>query len=267
MMIPYEGINLNTLCPLKDWFNFWYSQIRITIERSELLLSQTDLLLAQLRADVEKPMLYIDPKYCDNTEYHLNYFFHEGICKVQKGLEAQLTPDERDAIKKFLKPTGEAPLPTNDNLGYAERVLSSISESVKATGSAYECTDHVLPTFNVVERLFSMCKRTMSDHRKHLGPETLEGTVLLRINSNLWQHKAAKLIQEIMDEEAASAKAAREARSQSSIGSPGDTSQIADDLDKVQRVLLCCGMQDEDEESEMDFAQPMTVLHSITLPY
>jgi hypothetical protein len=34
MMIPYPGVNLHETDPDKEWFNFWHSQIRITIERT-----------------------------------------------------------------------------------------------------------------------------------------------------------------------------------------------------------------------------------------
>jgi hypothetical protein len=34
MMTPYPGVNLHETYPPKDWFNFWHSQIRITIERT-----------------------------------------------------------------------------------------------------------------------------------------------------------------------------------------------------------------------------------------
>lgn len=33
MIVPYEGINLHIVYPPKDWFNFWQSQVRITVER------------------------------------------------------------------------------------------------------------------------------------------------------------------------------------------------------------------------------------------
>jgi hypothetical protein len=33
MITPYEGVRLHITHPPKDWFNFWHSQIRITIER------------------------------------------------------------------------------------------------------------------------------------------------------------------------------------------------------------------------------------------
>jgi hypothetical protein len=62
---------------------------------------------------------------------------------------------------------------------------------------------------NCVERLFSMCKRTMTDHRKRMGPESLEGTVILRVNADLWLSRAPQIIQEIMNEEAMANRAAR----------------------------------------------------------
>lgn len=34
MMTPYPGIKLHETNPPKDWFNFWQSQLRITIERT-----------------------------------------------------------------------------------------------------------------------------------------------------------------------------------------------------------------------------------------
>jgi DDE superfamily endonuclease len=34
MMVPYPGTNLSVTHPTREWFNFWHSQVRITIERS-----------------------------------------------------------------------------------------------------------------------------------------------------------------------------------------------------------------------------------------
>lgn len=34
MMIPFPGANLSVTHPPKEWFNFWHSQVRITIERT-----------------------------------------------------------------------------------------------------------------------------------------------------------------------------------------------------------------------------------------
>ena len=42
-----------------------------------------------------------------------------------------------------------------------------------------------------------------------MGPESLEGSVILRINKDFWQPRASQLIQEIMIEESEAASVAR----------------------------------------------------------
>ena len=97
--------------------------------------------------------------------------------------------------------------------------------------SAYSCTNHVSATSNCVERLFSMCKRTMSCLRKSMGPESLEGTVLLRMNSDLWLPSAASFIQQIMEDEAKSKRVAA-----SNLLSPDVNDLSADMVDEVSDV-------------------------------
>ena len=49
----------------------------------------------------------------------------------------------------------------------------------------------------------------MTDYRRHVGPEKLEATLILRCNYDLWQGQIGqKLIQEFMNEEKAARKAA-----------------------------------------------------------
>ena len=49
----------------------------------------------------------------------------------------------------------------------------------------------------------------MTDYRRHVGPEKLGATLILRCNYDLWQGQIGqKLIQEIMNEEKAARKAA-----------------------------------------------------------
>ena len=62
-----------------------------------------------------------------------------------------------------------------------------------------------------------MCKRTLTDHRKNMGPESLEGSVILRMNADLWQHRAPQIIQEIINEEAQAKRATRAADTSPSI--------------------------------------------------
>ena len=49
----------------------------------------------------------------------------------------------------------------------------------------------------------------MTDYRRHMGPEKLEATLIIRCNYYLWQGPIGqKLIQEIMNDEKAARKAA-----------------------------------------------------------
>jgi hypothetical protein len=64
----------------------------------------------------------------------------------------------------------------------------------------------------------------MSSLRKKMGPESLEGTVLLRLNVDLWVRSAAQIIQEIMNEEAEANRTAR------NLTSP-DVSDLSADID------------------------------------
>ena len=121
---------------------------------------------------------------------------------MQRGAESELSIDENNAIKSFLK-TGEThdSNSTGQPLSYADAILLDLEESCNTARSLYEAMGHVLPTSNLVERLFSMAKRTMTAHRKNMGPEALEATLLLRCNPNLWEPRAAALIHQIMKAE------------------------------------------------------------------
>jgi hypothetical protein len=46
--------------------------------------------------------------------------------------------------------------------------------------------DHISPTSNIVERLFSRCGIIMRPHRRLIDPSTLEMLIMLRFNKDLW---------------------------------------------------------------------------------
>ena len=50
----------------------------------------------------------------------------------------------------------------------------------------YRSMDHISPTSNIVERLFSRCGIIMRPHRRLMDPSTLEMLVMLRFNKDLW---------------------------------------------------------------------------------
>lgn len=171
--------------------------------------------------DCDKGLPHIDSNCIDKPDYHLNFDFENAVFKLQRGCENDLTDAEKGSLKLFRRDDDVPSATLSSDDGYAARILNNIN----VRSSVYTCTDHVSPTSNCVERLFSMCKRTMSSLRKNMGPESLDGTVLLRLNSDLWIRSAAQIIQEIMNEEAEVNRAAR------NLTSP-DVSDISADIDQ-----------------------------------
>ena len=68
----------------------------------------------------------------------------------------------------------------------------------------------------------------MSDLRKNMGPESLEVSVVLRMNKDLWLPCASQLIQEIMLEEVEAPKAAR--------ADTSDDIALRDDLSDISAI-------------------------------
>ena len=64
--------------------------------------------------------------------------------------------------------------------------------------SSYRSVLHVIPTSNMVERLFSIARGVLEDKRKRLLPRNVELILYLRMNWKLWN---AETIQDIVDEE------------------------------------------------------------------
>ena len=54
--------------------------------------------------------------------------------------------------------------------------------------------NHVAPTSNIVERLFSRAKLVMTDQRKIMAPYRLELFLFLRCNKILWSAATVDLI-------------------------------------------------------------------------
>ena len=150
------------------------------------------------------------------------------MVKLQTGQESLLSEEEKKALWLFRKNSEVSEITVDSEVSYADEILYAADSTMYNRQSAYLVTDHVQPTSNIVERLFSMCKRTMSDLRKNMGPESLEGSVILRTNKDLWLPCASQLIQEIMLEEAEAAKAARDEASANAA--------LGDDLSDISSV-------------------------------
>jgi hypothetical protein len=88
---------------------------------------------------------------------------------------------------------------------------------------------HLLPTSNIVERLFSRAKIILADRRKRMSPYHLELLLFLRINRDLWNANDIQNILHHFAEQAAAAAPARvlQAQAQGQIGLDGAEPNVA----------------------------------------
>ena len=96
---------------------------------------------------------------------------------------------EKEAVQIFHVDDEPAkPAPFNDEFDI-EAVLAGATRQAAASRSRYKHTKHVSPTENICESLFSVCKHTMTDYWRHMGPEKLEATLILRTEPNSGDHE------------------------------------------------------------------------------
>ena len=142
--------------------------------------------------------------------------------KLLTKVEAQCTKictDRNDMIGNCVMYTNKQPI-----------LAGATRQAAASTRSRYKPTKHVSPTGNMCESLFSVCKHTMTDYRRHMGPEKLEATLILRCNYDLWQGPIGqKLIQEIMNEEKAARKAAADQARNTAVAAAAVAAVAADD--------------------------------------
>ena len=123
------------------------------------------------------------------------------FCGNESSLEDTLTDSEKRAVKIFLIEgvQNEAEDVQNEDLGFADQLLASGSsrKRARAKTSAYRATQHVHPTTNVVERLFSRCKLNMTALRKKMDPDSLDMLMFLKANRELWPD--ARTVQHLLD--------------------------------------------------------------------
>ena len=74
------------------------------------------------------------------------------------------------------------------------------------TSSSTRSTAHTSPTSNICERLFSRAKLVMTAQRCSVDPITLENTLILRYNKDLWDVGTVELIRKEEEKERAAEK-------------------------------------------------------------
>ncbi len=121
--------------------------------------------------------------------------FESAVAKVQ-GNDFSLKAEEKRKVSFFLI-NGNADDEVEEEEGQnGELAFSFLDETLNeaAVESAkrhkkscpYRSMDHISPTSNIVERLFSRCGIIMRPHRRLMDPNTLEMLIMLRFNKDFW---------------------------------------------------------------------------------
>jgi hypothetical protein len=113
--------------------------------------------------------------------------FEIGVVKILSNAENELSQAEALAVQGFRKSRlddeGEERA-SSSNL--ATQLLRANRRRIDNAPSLYVDLNFVLPTSNVVERLFSVAKYILTDTRKHMHPSNFEMIIFLRTNSSYW---------------------------------------------------------------------------------
>ena len=191
-----------TLEKCQSTIAFLYSRVPDILSYSEHL--KNDYLKDELDIDERGRKLY--------TSFH----FNNGVIKIQRGMESQLTLPEKRACACLKKESEDDLLESqssesddDETQREKKRFARELHDgqhqatSSKKFISEYEA-DHVEGTSDPVERLFSFCKRVMTDLRKHMGPEILNSICCLTVNRSLWaanENMPARILHDIIQAE------------------------------------------------------------------
>ena len=170
-------------------------ELLVTLEQFETVtkkLQSSNLDLADARTmfnglHLRYPHL---PHLSSNAEITRYPDFDNGVEKVLTLREVELSCSEIEALRVFEKKvivvqpstvTAATKVAT-----LADELLTPKRQCLEKNTSNYIDLKFVLPTSNIVERLFSMAKFILTDSRKHMHPSNFEKIIFLRVNSSYW---------------------------------------------------------------------------------
>ncbi len=111
--------------------------------------------------------------------------FETAICKLQHSAPLQLNDDEMRAISSFRRDTPSNEEKNDESYSIIESARKKQKQSF-ANHQNYSSVDHIRPTSNMVERLFSRAKFIMSDSRRHMHPDHLNELLTLKFHMGYW---------------------------------------------------------------------------------
>ena len=183
-----------------------------SLENATKYLQDRDINLSDARICFDGLLIQFPDLHHLKEEHQLIYDrpFESGVIKIIRSEEDQLTNEEIDAVKIFIKIPNDTieiittppVLAGNDNNSvsiYDARAYVDMENSKKKRKlmdtSQYYLLQSLPCTTCITERLFSKCRHILTYDRQAMSPKTLEALVYLKCNREWWNITA---IQECM---------------------------------------------------------------------
>ena len=128
-------------------------------------------------------------------------FFETAVIKLQRGMAGQLSISEKRAVKSFVvgnEPTFDESDSSEDDDQFT--VMDELARKKRrmqhTTERNYRDASFVLGSVAIVERLWSLARQVLTDHRKRSTPMVTEALLFLKVNHRYWNES---LVCEAMD--------------------------------------------------------------------
>jgi hypothetical protein len=110
--------------------------------------------------------------------------FENGVVKVQAEQLDDILLEEKELLEPFLQSNIPAVVSPTKPTSLSVQALSRIKR--RKIVAEFVSLEHIPPTSNIVERLFSAARIVLTDYRKSMDPYTFECLMFLKVNRSKW---------------------------------------------------------------------------------
>ncbi len=158
----------------------------VALQRGDLALNESRALADELIARFPIMSSHLAP----DAAIVVNPYLESGVVKVLDGDTRLLSAEERRALAPFERATvvgtGVPRALVEPSAVALDLLRAKRARLADRVVMEYDDLRFVLPTSNIVERVFSKAKLVYSPHRQRLSPETLEILMFLGANRTHW---------------------------------------------------------------------------------
>ena len=129
----------------------------------------------------------LDGKYARLSSTFVEYAaFEDGVTKIQNGETKKLSKVEKEAVKHLRRASNDEEIKhvATSSLSIHERLAKR--RKLKGQLDEYVNRDFILGSVAEAERVWSVAKYILSEHRSSLTPRMFEALIFLRYNERFW---------------------------------------------------------------------------------